>query len=100
MLFTDNMMMPKHGVAPLRRRGAHELLLRARGGGQGGGLRQLHHARCKAPRRSCAKTDPDIANNPLIFPPDDVRARLHAYPALSPTDERTMQSAMADVTGA
>ena len=46
------------------------------------------------------RTDPEIANNPLIFPPDDVRARLHAYPALSPADERAMQSAMADVTGA
>jgi spermidine/putrescine transport system substrate-binding protein len=46
------------------------------------------------------KTDPDIANNPLIFPPDDVRQRLHPYPALSPVDERRMQSAMADVTGA
>jgi spermidine/putrescine transport system substrate-binding protein len=46
------------------------------------------------------RTDPEIANNPLIFPPDDVRARLHAYPALTPTEERAMQSAMADVTGA
>ena len=29
------------------------------------------------------KTDPDIANNPLIFPPDEIRAKLHPYPALS-----------------
>ena len=41
-----------------------------------------------------------IANNPLIFPPDEIRAKLHPYPALSPTDERTMQEAMAKVTGA
>jgi spermidine/putrescine transport system substrate-binding protein len=46
------------------------------------------------------KTDPDIANNPLIFPPDEIRKKLHAYPALSDTDERTMKTAMAKVTGA
>ena len=46
------------------------------------------------------KTDPDIANNPLIFPPDEIRAKLHPYPALSDADERTMKEAMAKVTGA
>ena len=46
------------------------------------------------------RTDPDIANNPLIFPSDEIRAKLHSYPALSDTDERTMKEAMAKVTGA
>jgi spermidine/putrescine transport system substrate-binding protein len=46
------------------------------------------------------KTDPDIASNPLIFPPDEIRKKLHPYPALSDTDERTMKEAMAKVTGA
>jgi spermidine/putrescine transport system substrate-binding protein len=46
------------------------------------------------------KSDPDIANNPLIFPPEDVRARLKPYPSLEPADEREMQEAMARVTGA
>jgi spermidine/putrescine transport system substrate-binding protein len=46
------------------------------------------------------KTDPDIANNPLIFPPDEIRKKLHPYPALSDADERTMKTAMAKVTGA
>jgi spermidine/putrescine transport system substrate-binding protein len=44
--------------------------------------------------------DPDIAENPLIFPPQDVQDRLRAYPTLSPADEREMQEAMAQVTGA
>ena len=44
--------------------------------------------------------DPEIAENPLIFPPEDVQARLRAYPTLSPADEREMQEAMARVTGA
>jgi spermidine/putrescine transport system substrate-binding protein len=47
-----------------------------------------------------AKTDPKLARNPLIFPPAKVAAKLHAYPALSPGDERQMQEAMAQVTGA
>jgi spermidine/putrescine transport system substrate-binding protein len=46
------------------------------------------------------KTDPDLANNPLVFPSDEIRAKLHAYPALSDADERTMKEAMAQVTGA
>jgi spermidine/putrescine transport system substrate-binding protein len=47
-----------------------------------------------------AKTDKKLAENPLIFPPPKVAANLHAYPALSPGDERKMQEAMAQVTGA
>jgi spermidine/putrescine transport system substrate-binding protein len=46
------------------------------------------------------KTDPDLANNPLVFPPDEIRKKLHAYPALSDNDERQMKEAMAQVTGA
>jgi spermidine/putrescine transport system substrate-binding protein len=46
------------------------------------------------------KTDPDIANNPLIFPPDEILSKLHPYPARSDADERTMKEAMATVTGA
>jgi spermidine/putrescine transport system substrate-binding protein len=46
------------------------------------------------------KSDPDIADNPLIFPPPEIQAKFHPYPALTPQDERTMQEAMARVTGA
>jgi spermidine/putrescine transport system substrate-binding protein len=54
----------------------------------------------KGAKEVLEKTDPKIASNPLIFPPDDIAAKFHAYPALSPTDERAMQEAMAKVTGA
>jgi spermidine/putrescine transport system substrate-binding protein len=46
-----------------------------------------------------AAKDPKLAANPLIFPPDDVRKRLHAYPTLSPADERAMEARMAQVVG-
>jgi spermidine/putrescine transport system substrate-binding protein len=46
------------------------------------------------------KSDPELANNPLVFPSDEIRAKLHAYPTLSDADERSMKTAMAQVTGA
>jgi spermidine/putrescine transport system substrate-binding protein len=54
----------------------------------------------KGAKEELEKTDPDIANNELIFPPEDILAKLHPYPSLSPADEREMQEAMARVTGA
>ncbi len=54
----------------------------------------------KGAKEELEKTDPDIANNDLIFPPPEVQEKIHAYPALSPEDERAMQEAMAKVTGA
>jgi spermidine/putrescine transport system substrate-binding protein len=46
-----------------------------------------------------AKQNPKLAENPLIFPSEEIRAKLQPYPVLSPADERTMQQAMAKVTG-
>ncbi len=54
----------------------------------------------KGIREIVEKEDPDIANNPLIFPPDEITAKLHPYPALSDEDEREMKQAMAQVAGA
>jgi spermidine/putrescine transport system substrate-binding protein len=54
----------------------------------------------KGAREILAKTDPKVASNPLIFPPDEVMKKLHPYPSLSQADERAMQEAMAQVTGA
>jgi spermidine/putrescine transport system substrate-binding protein len=54
----------------------------------------------KGAKEILEKSDPDIANNELIFPPPDVQAKIHAYPNLSPAEEREMQEAMAKVTGA
>ena len=37
----------------------------------------------KGVKEVLAEDDPELAENPLIFPPDDVAARLQPYPALS-----------------
>jgi spermidine/putrescine transport system substrate-binding protein len=54
----------------------------------------------KGAQEILTERDPEIAENELIFPPDDVQSRLRSYPTLSPADEREMQEAMARVTGA
>jgi spermidine/putrescine transport system substrate-binding protein len=99
MLFTDNLMMPKHLAHPY---GAELLMnyyyepeVAAKVAAYVNYISPVEGA-----KEVLLKTDPDIANNPLIFPPDDVRKRLFPYPNLSPQDERTMQNAMANVTGA
>jgi spermidine/putrescine transport system substrate-binding protein len=99
MLFTDNMLMPKPVAHPY---GAEVLMNYYYEPEVAAKVAAYvnYIAPVEGIKEILLKTDPDIANNPLIFPPDDVRARLKAYPALSPADERTMQSAMADVTGA
>jgi spermidine/putrescine transport system substrate-binding protein len=51
-------------------------------------------------QQELAKTDPKLANNPLIFPSDADRAKLQGYPQLSPADENKMVQAMQKVTGA
>ena len=54
----------------------------------------------KGAQEALMKRDPKIAENELIFPPDDVQERFQSYPSLEPADEREMQEAMATVTGA
>jgi spermidine/putrescine transport system substrate-binding protein len=46
------------------------------------------------------RTDPELAGNPLIFPPEDVQQRLYPTPGVSASDQRAAQEAMAKVTGA
>jgi spermidine/putrescine transport system substrate-binding protein len=99
MLFTDNLMMPKHLSHPY---GAELLMnyyyepeVAAKVADYVNYISPVEGA-----KEALLRTDPDVANNPLIFPPDDVRKRLYPYPNLSPADERTMQNAMANVTGA
>jgi spermidine/putrescine transport system substrate-binding protein len=44
-------------------------------------------------------TNPDIATNPLIFPPADIKARLHIFGGLSEDDELYFNQQFAKVTG-
>jgi spermidine/putrescine transport system substrate-binding protein len=43
--------------------------------------------------------NPDVANNPLIFPPADVVARLHQFRALTAEEEKDWSTAFSKVLG-
>jgi spermidine/putrescine transport system substrate-binding protein len=59
-----------------------------------------YYSPVKGVKEILAKTDAKLASNPLIFPPDDVKARLYSTPGVSAKDQRAAQEAMAKVTGA
>ncbi len=44
-------------------------------------------------------TDPDVANNPLIFPPADILARLHIFNGLDEATEKYFNDQFATVNG-
>jgi spermidine/putrescine transport system substrate-binding protein len=99
MLFTDNMMMPAKVQHPYAAETmmnfVYEPDIAAKIAAYVNYISPV-----KGVKEVLVKSDPKIANNPLIFPSNAIRSTLHPYPALSPKDERTMKSAMAQVTGA
>jgi len=99
MLFTDNMMMPKHLAHPYAAETmmnyVYDPAVQAKITAYVNYIPPV-----KGVKEILAKSDPKLAANELIFPPDAVRAKLHPYPALSSADERKMQDAMSQVTGA
>jgi spermidine/putrescine transport system substrate-binding protein len=54
----------------------------------------------KGAREILEKTDPEIAENPLIFPDAKVLSQLHPYPSLGQDAERELTAEMAKVMGA
>ena len=99
MFFTDNMMIPAHAehlyAAETMMNFVYEPEIAAKIA-----LYVNYLSPVKGVKELVEKQDPKLANNPLVFPPDEILAKLHPYPALSETDERTMKEAMAQVTGA
>ena len=99
MLFTDNMMVPHKAehiyAAETMMNFVYEPEIAAKIA-----LYVNYLSPCKGIKALVEKQDPKLANNPLVFPSDEILAKLHAYPALSDADERTMKEAMAEVTGA
>jgi len=99
MMFTDNMMIPAHAehvyAAETMMNFVYEPEIAAKIA-----LYVNYLSPVKGVKEIVEKSDPDLANNPLVFPSDEILNQLHAYPALSDTDERTMKEAMAKVVGA
>jgi spermidine/putrescine transport system substrate-binding protein len=99
MLFTDNMMMPAKVENPYAAETMMNYVYEPEVAAKIAAYVN-YITPVKGVREIFEKQDPELAENPLIFPPADVAARLKPYPALSPADERQMQEAMAQVTGA
>ena len=53
----------------------------------------------KGAKEALAADDPDLAENPLIFPPDDVLANLHIFKGLSEDEESAFNDRFSEVTG-
>jgi spermidine/putrescine transport system substrate-binding protein len=49
--------------------------------------------------REILSSDPEIANNPLIFPTDDMVPRLHQFKALDATEEQQWSATFSSVAG-
>jgi spermidine/putrescine transport system substrate-binding protein len=98
MLFTDNMIIPAKAAHPYA---AETMMNFAYDPAVQAKIAEAvnYITPVKGVQPIIAKSDPKLASSPLIFPSDAVRAKLHAYPALSSADERTMQQAMAKVVG-
>jgi spermidine/putrescine transport system substrate-binding protein len=99
MLFTDNMMMPAKVQNPYAAETMMNYVYEPEVAAKIAAYVN-YIPPVKGVRELFEKDDPKLAENTLIFPPDDVAARLKPYPALSSSDEREMQEAMAQVTGA
>ena len=99
MLFTDNMMMPAKVEHPYAAETMMNYVYEPEVAAKIAAYVN-YIPPVKGVQELFEKSDPKLAENPLIFPPDDIAANLHPYPALSPGDEREMQEAMAKVTGA
>jgi spermidine/putrescine transport system substrate-binding protein len=95
MFFTDNMMMPANVRSPYTAEVFMNYVYEPEVAAT-----LAEYINYIPPVEGVQELAPDIADNELIFPPDAVRENLSAYPNLSPEDERQMQEAMAQVTGA
>jgi spermidine/putrescine transport system substrate-binding protein len=99
MLFTDNMMMPAHVEHPY----AAETMMNYVYEPEIAAVIAAwvnYLSPVEGTREVLERTDPEIAGNELIFPPEDVRRRLYSYPTFSTLQEQEMYEAMAKVTGA
>lgn len=54
----------------------------------------------KGVRDEVAKIDPELADNPLVFPDDETKKRLHPFAALDLDTEAQFEEAFSKITGA
>src|SRR4029077_10025286 len=92
MLWTDNMMIPK-GAA--NKKQAEAFIDFYYDPGIAAQVEDFVNYVCpvKGAKEALIAINPDNANNPLIFPPADVVARLHVFRGLDETEEQAYTKA-------
>jgi spermidine/putrescine transport system substrate-binding protein len=99
MLWTDNMMIPKGAAHKYTAELMIDFVYDPKIAAQ---IEDWVNYICpvKGAQEALVADDPDIANNPLIFPPDDVLAKLKIFASLSEDDETYFNAQFQDVSGA
>lgn len=98
MLWTDNMMIPKGA----QHKGTAELWIDFYYQPEIAAMVEAYVnyiCPCKGADAVLKASNPDVANNPLIFPPDDLMAKLRVFGALTEDDERYFNEQFAKVLG-
>jgi spermidine/putrescine transport system substrate-binding protein len=97
--FTDNMLIPQKAPHPYTAETmmnyVYDPVVAARIAGYVNYVPPV-----KGAKEELAKTDPETADNELIFPSEETLARIKDYPTLSLEEEREATEAMQRVTGA
>jgi spermidine/putrescine transport system substrate-binding protein len=98
MLWTDNMLIPKGAAhkytAELMIDFVYDPLIAAQIAAWVNYVTPV-----KGAKEALAADDPALAENPLIFPPDDVLANLHIFKGLSEDEESAFNDRFSEVTG-
>jgi spermidine/putrescine transport system substrate-binding protein len=98
IIWSDNMMIPRRAAHPY---GAEVWMNHVYDPEVAGRITAYVGAisPVKGVQELVAKTDPELAENPLVFPDMENRSRLSGYPDLSPADAREMDERFGQVTG-
>lgn len=98
MLWTDNSMIPN---GALHKNGAEKLIDWYYMPENAALVEDYVNYICpvKGADEALKKIDPEVASNPLIFPPDSITAKLHIFGALSEDDEKYFNEQFAKVMG-
>ena len=100
MLYSDNMMIPKTVGPAGPGHGVDQLRLRSEALGPDRGRRALPLGGQGRRARSWPRSRPTWPSSSLVNPPDDLRARLHVFRALSDAEDTEFNRIFQDAIGA
>jgi spermidine/putrescine transport system substrate-binding protein len=99
MIFVDELMIPKGAESPYAAETMMDYLYDPEVAARLA-TATSYQSPVEGAREVVARKNPKLAEDPLMFPPEDVAAKLHSYPTLTPSEEQRFLEAMAKVTGA